>query len=90
MFGNQKPRPVEPVRTIWADATRKKLEDITARKRALHEQLNALDEEARGVESLCNHTFPDGTSAIKVRYDPGDPYDGWESRTYTRCTVCGT
>jgi hypothetical protein len=78
-------REPEPKRIIWADETKKKLDDVRARKAKIVEQ---LDFEERSVRALCNHTYFDGSSAIEVGHDD-DPYDGSGAR-FTYCTVCNS
>lgn len=74
MYGHS--RDPAPKRTIWADVTKGFLDEIKERKRK-------LDEEERDARARCNHTYEDGTSALKT-------YDDWEqSRSYTTCDVCG-
>ena len=73
MYGRRS-TPEPPKRGVWADRTRDKLVDIAKRKQEL------ADEEAM-VRSTCNHTYPDGKSALKFQYDD-------EGGGYNRCEVC--
>ena len=79
MFGRRRTEPDPPKRTVWADKTKAVLDDVRKRRTEL---VRKLDDEERAARELCNHTFPNGTSAIEQSYDEdNDPY--------TRCTVCG-
>lgn len=80
MFGRRRTEPEPPKRTVWADKTRVILDDVLKRRIEL---VRKLDDEEQTAKELCNHTFPNGTSAIEQSYDDED------DRAYSRCTVCG-
>ena len=78
-FGNQRIEPPPPKRTVWADETQRKLEEIRKKRKE-------LDDEERSVKLLCNHTYPNGQSAMTTEYHT-DPY-GPDSGPVTYCEVC--
>lgn len=88
MFGRRRTEPEPPPRTAWADESKRKLDEIRSRRKAV---IEALDAEERSAKALCNHTYPNGTSALK-RVDWDDPYDysSQGSGSYTTCEACGS
>ena len=68
-----------PIRNVWADEIKRRLDDVRARRT---EVVKKLDEEERLAKEQCNHTYPDGRSAMTSYYD--DEYN----RDVAYCEVC--
>jgi hypothetical protein len=79
MYGFRRNEPEPPKRTVWADETKQKLDAIERKRSEL-----AIEE--RMVKQLCNHTYPNGASAMTTTHDD-DPY-GPDSGPVTYCTIC--
>ena len=63
MFGA--PHVTPQVRNVWADEVKRRLVII----RMQHDK---LDVEERDLKQTCNHTYPDGRTALEcIHYDDG-------------------
>lgn len=78
-----RPKPERPPRTVWADKTKTILDDVRKRRKEINDK---LDEEERKAKEVCNHTYPDGRSAIEHHWGGGVVEDEYE---YTTCQGCG-
>ncbi len=59
---------------------------IQQRKASLQEQIDQLYERSREFFALCNHTWEDGTTALKVHVTT---CSCCPESTYTACEACG-
>jgi hypothetical protein len=68
------------VKNVWADVTGQKLKDVK-------DQIKALERLEITIRSQCNHTYPDGTSALEEWHD-SDPYGPSGPTSGHSCKVC--